>query len=196
MAHHHIKRMHNRDEIEALMKGSACTLALQLCQASGNVPPSIGAKRDECAPRAGTSDHCIAQAAAVQIASISSDLGAHACCAPAGAEVCPVDVGRAARTLSVLRAGWCSGATARRACSSRSAACTPSSAPTSRTSSSASCPCALLFLFLFCFLIQAPFPASPRFLLVRAPCPAPFACLRLCAVPPITMQLALVAIGT
>jgi hypothetical protein len=48
MAHHHIKRMVNREEIENIMKSSAYSLALKLCQPSGNVPPSIGAKRDEC----------------------------------------------------------------------------------------------------------------------------------------------------
>jgi hypothetical protein len=50
MAHHHIKKMVNREEIESVMKSSAYSLALKLCQPSGNVPPSIGAKRDECAP--------------------------------------------------------------------------------------------------------------------------------------------------
>jgi hypothetical protein len=49
-AHPHIKQMSNRVEIENILKIGSCTLALQLCQHSGNVPPAIGTKRDECAP--------------------------------------------------------------------------------------------------------------------------------------------------
>jgi hypothetical protein len=47
-AHHHIKKMPNRAEVEEVMKGCTFTLALQLCQPSGNIPPAIGTKKDEC----------------------------------------------------------------------------------------------------------------------------------------------------
>lgn len=50
LAKHHVQAMQNRAEIENILKNSACSLALQLCQSSGNVPPAIGTRRDECAP--------------------------------------------------------------------------------------------------------------------------------------------------
>ena len=48
-AWHHIEEMPERNQVEDMLKSSTCNLALQMCQASGNIPPAIGTGRDECA---------------------------------------------------------------------------------------------------------------------------------------------------
>ena len=49
-AYPHIRKMPNRADIDEILKSCSCSLALQLCQPSGNIPPAIGTKKDECAP--------------------------------------------------------------------------------------------------------------------------------------------------